>query len=133
LCPTGRYAWATPTACLAAQGVPRQSPVHGRWRSRDILSLAPFRLLVFAGATLIVTSEGWNIRSTRRVKHPCFANARFAYLCNPMQQKGFFAVESLMNYRNNKSRCHDRHLLFNSRINLFYGLILQVLVQIRIF
>ena len=58
-------------------------------RSRDVLSLAPFRLLAFAGATLIVTSEGWNIRSTRRVLHPCFANARFVYLCNPMQQKTF--------------------------------------------
>ncbi len=50
--PLAVYAWATSTACLAAQGVPRQSPVHGRWRSRDILSLAPFRLLVFAGCCI---------------------------------------------------------------------------------
>jgi len=45
-------------------------------------------------ATLIVTSAGWNIRSTRRVLHPCFANARFVYLCNPYATKGVFAVAS---------------------------------------
>jgi hypothetical protein len=64
-------------------------------RSRDVLSLAPFRLLAFAGATLIVTSEGWNIRSTRRVLHPRFTNARFVYLYNPYATRRVFAVESL--------------------------------------
>ncbi|WP_207644258.1 hypothetical protein, partial [Syntrophomonas wolfei] len=30
----------------------------------------------------------------RRALQPCFANARFVYLCNPYATKGVFAVES---------------------------------------
>ena len=32
----------------------------------------------------------------RRVLNPCFANARFVYLCNPYATKGVFAAESTM-------------------------------------
>jgi len=49
--PLAVYAWATPAACLAAQGVP----------------------------------------------HPCFANARFVYLCNPSAIKRVFLQWSQLN------------------------------------
>ncbi|MDD3879431.1 MAG: hypothetical protein PHP26_05500 [Syntrophomonas sp.] len=68
--PLAVYAWATPAACLAAQGVCANLP------------------------SMVV-----NLNSeTRRVLYPCFANARFVYLCNPYATKGVFAVDSIMSF-----------------------------------